>query len=171
MYNKPLIVLAIMFGFMALFSNCGTPKKGDMAPDFETILIDGSDFKLSDLQGNYVILDFWGSWCGPCRTETPKLVSLYSKYKGKKFSDADDIYVVSVALEKNDKSWKLVADKLGIDWKHQVVEKAKFVRFSNLAQKYNVTDIPSKFLISPKGELLPQNTIGGIDKYLSERIK
>lgn len=169
-YNY-LVTLILLFSSMALFTKCGAPKQGALAPDFETKLIDGTNFKLSDLRGNYVILDFWGSWCGPCRSESPKLVALYKKYKSKKFSDAENIYVVSVALEKNDNNWKVVAEKLGIDWKHQVVDKTKFVRFSNLASKYNVTDIPAKFLIGPKGELLPQRTLGAMENYLVEKVK
>ena len=156
---------------ISVFSNCSAPTQGAMAPDFETKLIDGTDFKLSELKGNYVILDFWGSWCGPCRKESPKLVALYNKYKDKKFTDADNLLIVSRALEKNDDNWKVVADKMGFDWKHQVVEQSKFVRFSKLAQKYNVTDIPSKFLISPNGVLLSQTTLEEMEALLAAKSK
>ena len=156
---------------ISVFSNCSAPTQGAMAPDFETKLIDGTDFKLSELKGNYVILDFWGSWCGPCRKESPKLVALYNKYKDKKFTDADNLLIVSIALEKNDDNWKVVADKMGFDWKHQVVEQSKFVRFSKLAQKYNVTDIPSKFLISPNGVLLSQTTLEEMEALLAAKSK
>ena len=156
---------------ISAFSNCSAPTQGAMAPDIEAKLIDGTDFKLSELKGNYVILDYWGSWCGPCRHESPKLVALYNKYKSKKFTDAENLLIVSIALEKSDNNWKAFAEKMGFNWKHQIVHISKFVRFSNLAQKYSVTDLPAKFLISPKGELLSQKTLEEMDVLLASKSK
>ncbi len=155
----------------AFLTNCSAPKHGSMAPDFETELIDGTEFKLSELKGNYVILEFWGSWCGPCRQESPKLVSLYNKYKEVKFSDAENVFVVSIALEKSNDNWKVFAEKMGFNWKYQIVEQSKFVRFSKLAKKYNVTDIPATFLIGPKGELLPMRELHEMELFLAAKIK
>ena len=75
-----IIGLVYLFVFRSPHS-----KNGDLAPDFKTTLIDGSNFKLSDLRGQYVLLDFWGSWCPPCRRDNPNLVSLHKKYGDKTF--------------------------------------------------------------------------------------
>ena len=149
-----LIVVVFVYNF---FFNDPKKKKGSQASDFTAELIDGSSFSLSDLRGKYVLIDFWGSWCGPCHRENPKLVETYNKFKDQEFTTAEGFEVVSIALEKTDNAWKKSADRYGFSWKYQIVENAKFVMLSKLAQQYNVSDIPSKFLIDPKGEIIGVN--------------
>ena len=135
------------------------PEYGIQAPNFEAELIDGTKFKLSNLKGKYVVLDFWGSWCGPCIKESPKLVELSHKFK-------DRAEIVSIALEKESNSWKKVSQKFGYNWKYQIVDINSFVLMSSIAQKYGVSEIPAKFLISPEGELLGKFSFDEIDKIL-----
>ncbi|WP_219006762.1 TlpA family protein disulfide reductase [Aquimarina litoralis] len=142
----------------------GTATHGEQAPDFEATLIDGSPFKLSDLQGTYVLLDFWGSWCPPCIKESPELVALHKKH-------SNQLTIVTVALEKNLKTWKKVADKYGYTWKHQIVNQNRFVLLSDIARKYGVSEIPTKFLISPDGTLLGMYSFEQIDKILTKKDK
>lgn len=149
-----LVVLVFVYNF---FFRSPKQKAGSVASDFTAELIDGSSFTLSDLRGKYVLIDFWGSWCGPCHRENPKLVDTYHKFKDQKFESADGFEVVSIALEKTDNNWKKAADRYGFSWKYQIVQNAKFVMLSKLAQQYNVSDIPSKFLIDPKGEIIGVN--------------
>lgn len=155
---KKLIIPAILL-IAAYFFFMRSPegKSGDLAPDFEAELIDGSQFKLSDLQGQYVLLDFWGSWCPPCRRDNPNLVALHNQFHGKTFTDADGFEIVTVALEKDEKRWKRAAEKDGFVWKYQIVRTARLVLTDPLALKYNVSDVPSKFLIGPKGDVLGVN--------------
>lgn len=161
-------LLGLAFYFISSPSN----KEGKKATDFETTLIDGEAFSLKDLRGSYVLLDFWGSWCGPCRREMPELVSLQQKYNGKKFQDADNFHVVSIALEKNDRHWKKAATQMGISWKHQIVRKAKLVLTDALALKYQVKDLPSKFLIDPTGEIITANKrVAEIDAFLASKMR
>lgn len=152
------IVILIVYIRVSYFS----PEKGENAPDFETTLIDGTDFKLSNLQGMYVILDFWGSWCPPCIKESAQLVELYHKYGA-------SIQIVTVAVEKNDKTWKKVSDRFGFEWKYQIVDQNKFVMMSSIARKYGVTEIPAKFLISPEGKLVGKYSFKQIDSILSTK--
>lgn len=147
-----------------LFIKTGSVSNGDKAPNFTAELIDGSSFQLSDLRGNYVLLDFWGSWCGPCRRENPHIAELYKKYDGK-------LEVVTVALEKNLKYWKKAAEMDGFTWKYQIVEQSKFVMLSALARKYGVTNLPTKFLITPEGELLSGLSFEEMDALLTKKIK
>ncbi|WP_271765399.1 TlpA family protein disulfide reductase [Aquimarina algiphila] len=136
-------------------------NNGKQAPDFETTLIDGTLFKLSDLKGKYVLLDFWDSWCPPCRKENPKLAALYKKY-------SDKLTVVTVALEKNNKHWKKASEKDGFVWKNQIVNQNRFVLMSSIARKYGVTEIPAKFLISPEGNIVGKLSFNEIEKILLE---
>lgn len=152
-------IVAVVLVLFYLRVNFFSPDNGDDAPDFKATLIDGSDFKLSDLQGKYVVLDFWGSWCPPCIKEAPQLVDLHNKY-GK------EIYIVTIGLEKNDKTWKKFADRFGYSWKYQIVDQNQFVMMSSIARKYGVTEIPAKFLISPEGKLLGEYSFKQIDSTL-----
>jgi len=135
---------------------------GDAAPDFETTLVDGTPFKLSNLKGGYVLLDFWGSWCPPCLKESPQLVALHKKY-------SDKLTIVSIALEKDQNSWKKVVSKYEYTWKNQIVNQNRFVMLSEIARKYGVTEIPAKFLISPDGKLIGNYSFEQIDRLLSDK--
>lgn len=136
-----------------MYSNLAEPenKNGNSAPDFDATLIDGNPFSLSDLRGKYVLLDFWGSWCPPCRKDNPNLVSLYEQFNSRGFE------IVSIALEKNDKTWKKAIAKDGLIWPYHILRTSRLVATDVVALKYQVTDLPSKFLIDPKGEIVGVN--------------
>ncbi len=153
-------VLALVMGYF-LYVKYFAFDIGKKAPDFETTLVDGTPFKLSELQGNYVLLDFWGSWCGPCRKQNPKLVQFYNK-------NASKITLVTVALERDDTSWKKVVEKDGFNWKYQIVEQSPVVLMSEIARKYGVTAIPTKILISPKGKIIGKLSFEEIEKVLAQ---
>ena len=89
--NKILNILLVLLviGYV-LYYFYKQPKyiNGEMAPQFTAQLIDGAEFSLSEMKGKYVLLDFWGSWCGPCRRENPSIVKLYDRLNGKTFADA-----------------------------------------------------------------------------------
>ena len=157
LYAIPLVLL-IYFGFFFYVQNSGATQ-GELAPDFEAEIVDGGTFKLSELKGKYVLLDFWASWCGPCLRDIPKLQALQKKYPNK-------LVLVSIALEKNAESGKKASAHYGLSWEHQVVEQHKFVMLSDIARKYGVSEIPSKFLISPEGKLLPKMSFVEMDKML-----
>lgn len=135
----------VVLGFVYLKSKAAS--EGDLAPDIHTELVDGTDFKLSDLKGEYVLLSFWGSWCGPCRVKSPALIDLHRKYTSK-------LKIVSVALEKDAGNGVEAAKRDGFTWKYQIEEESRFVMMSSMAQDYGVTEIPTMFLISPEGVLL-----------------
>jgi len=165
-----VLLLVPLFAYFFIYS----PDKNDgkLAPDFSASLIDGSDFKLSNLRNNYVLLDFWGSWCPPCRRDNPKLVALHYQFHNKSFKDADNFEIVTVALEKNDKRWKRASEKDGFTWKNQIVKTARYVLADPLAIKYGVKDVPAKFLIDPNGQIVGVNmTKLEIAEYLSGKLK
>ncbi len=143
---------------------CSNTPNQSLAPEIETTLIDGSQFKLSELKGNYVVLDFWGSWCGPCIRDFPKMIALHDKY-------GEEVIFVTVAFEKNDKHWKAVSEKAGFNWKYQIVEEAKVLLASSIARDYGVSDIPAKFIITPEGKLISGMDFDQMDAYFEASLK
>lgn len=135
--------------------------EGDMAPDFSGVLADGSKFELADLRGDYVLLQFWGSWCGPCRRHNQELISFHRDYQG-------EIKIVSVAVEKEAEKGRQVANIDGFTWENQIVEESQFVLMSDIAQKYGVSSIPTTFLISPAGVLLGKKSLKEIETILNK---
>lgn len=145
-------------------------KSGELAKDFTATLINGEHFKLSDLHGRYVLLDFWGSWCGPCRRENPAIVSLYNTFEGKEFKSAGGFEIVSVGIETKSDSWEKAIQSDGLTWKYQIGELESFK--SPIATLYGVKEIPTKYFISPEGRILMVNPkISEINSYLAENVE
>ena len=148
------------------------PKYGDgeLAPDFTATKPDGSSLTLSEFKGQYVLLDFWGSWCPPCRKENPALVKLYDKYKASAFKDAKAFTIVSVAIETNPKAWQAAIARDGLSWPNHVSAVARFK--DPVAQLYGVREIPTKYLIGPAGNVISVNqSVAEIDAFLQEKMK
>jgi thiol-disulfide isomerase/thioredoxin len=126
---------------------------GKIAPDFEELMIDQKrKIKLSDLRGKVVLLDFWASWCGPCRRENPAVVQLYEKYK------KDGFTVMSVSLDTDKEKWKsaIIADKL--TWTNHVSDLGGWK--SKIAKIYKVNSIPLTVLIDKDGRIIKLNLRG-----------
>jgi len=147
---------------------------GELAPDFKTTLMDGQDFSLSGLQGNYVLLDFWGTWCGPCRAEMPGLRAIHQKFHDAKFSGADNFHIVSVALERETdlERTKRAIDKLGLVWDYHIfdpISNFKLLNAKIATELYGVREVPTKYLIAPNGNVIGVNmSFEEMEKILSE---
>jgi len=145
---------------------------GELAPNFKSTLLNGNAFELSELRGQYVLLDFWGSWCGPCLADNPRLVEIYKKHNGNTFQDAKGFEIVSVAVEKNEARWPKAVKRSGLIWPYHILDKAESLRFfdSKLATLYGVGDLPSKFLIDPSGKTIGVNQPAAeIDAFLESK--
>ncbi len=153
-----MTVALVVIGFVYIKSKAA--DDGGPAPEIQTELISGKKFKLSELKGDYVLLSFWGSWCGPCRAKSPALVDFHQKYK-------DEVKVVSIALEKEYLAGVEAAKKDGFSWEHQIVEESRFVMMSGTAQDYGVSEIPTMFLISPKGVLLGKKRLKEVEAIIA----
>ncbi|HKL38356.1 MAG TPA: TlpA disulfide reductase family protein [Bacteroidales bacterium] len=124
---------------------------GNKAPEITLPNPQGDTVALSDLRGSYVLLDFWASWCKPCRVENPNLVKAHKRYSDENF----EIYQVS--LDKNRKDWVNAIEKDNLDWYH--VSDLKFWN-SSAAQTYNIRSIPANYLLNRKGEIIEKNLRG-----------
>ena len=107
--------------------------------------------KLSDLQGNYVLVDFWASWCGPCRRENPNVVRLYDKYKDSGFT------IIGVSLDRDRTRWLDAIEKDGLAWHH--VSDLKGWK-NAVAQDYNISSIPRTLLLDPTGKIIAKDLRG-----------
>lgn len=128
---------------------------GQEAPEIKTELIDGQKFTLKELEGDYVLLDFWGSWCGPCRRENKDLVPFYDELKDKTFASGAKLKIVSVAIETDRTKWESAIKKDGLDWPYHISELTRFN--SKIAEDYGVKEIPTKYLINPEGVIIGVN--------------
>ena len=133
---------------------------GAEAPDFELPQPDGSTLKLSDLRGQYVLIDFWASWCGPCRRENPNVVRVYKKYHEKGFE------ILGVSLDKNRNAWLAAIEQDELEWKH--VSDLKYWN-SAVVPEYQVEGIPLTYLIDPEGKIVAKNLRGSsLEQKLAE---
>lgn len=125
---------------------------GAIAPDLAFPDPDGNIRKLSDLRGKVVLLDFWASWCRPCRGENPHVVAMYHKYHDKGFE------VFSVSLDRDKESWKRAIAADGLVWPNHVSDLKYWS--SEAARTYGVSSIPSTFLLDQNGRIIAKNLRG-----------
>jgi thiol-disulfide isomerase/thioredoxin len=147
MKNLRIIILSFILTFSAfiLKAQGPTPNITDDRLDFTVAGIKGDSIKLSSLKGKVLILDFWASWCKPCRYSNKDLTKLYSKYKAK------GLEILSVSLDDEMKEWKKAVAKDKIKWL-QGVDPAAFDGMS--AIKWQVDAIPSTFLVNKDGDVV-----------------
>jgi thiol-disulfide isomerase/thioredoxin len=162
---KNLILIAALLIVAFVWYRYRQPRfiAGETAPDFQVTLADGSSAHLSDTKGKYTVLQFWGSWCGPCRSENPYLAKLYSKYHDRGFE------IFSIALEQNPRNWQRAIAEDGMVWHYQTMESADFG--GPVSRHFNIKSIPAIFLINPDGKIMHVNPApDDLDKILNERL-
>ncbi|MFN6945457.1 MAG: redoxin domain-containing protein [Cytophagaceae bacterium] len=124
---------------------------GKSAPDFKLKTPEGKTISLSSLKGKYVLLDFWASWCGPCRHENPNVVRAWNKYKNKNFE------ILSVSLDNNKDAWVNAIKKDNLTWKH-VSDLKKWQ--SEVVPLFELQGIPATFLLDPEGKIIARDLRG-----------
>jgi peroxiredoxin len=138
---------------------------GNYAPGFKQKNVNDKEITLASYKGKYVLLEFWASWCGPCRAESPNVLQAYNKYKDEGFD------VLSVSLDHEKKNWEAAIQKDGLLWTQ--VSDLKGWK-NEVATLYGVQAVPANFLIDPTGKIVAQNLRGedlntALQKYIIDK--
>lgn len=135
---------------------------GQPAPEIIALTPDGKPLKLSDFKGKFVLLDFWASWCAPCRQENPNLVNQYKLFKNKNFT------ILGFSLDENPESWAKAIKDDKLTWNH-VSELKQWDAESALL--YNVNALPASFIINPEGIIIAKNLRGAaLNEFLTQAL-
>jgi peroxiredoxin len=131
--------------------------------DFTQPDVNSKPVKLSDFKGKYILLDFWASWCGPCRAENPNVLKAYNTYKDKNFT------VIGVSLDDSGEKWRKAIEEDGMPW----IQLSDLKGFRNeVASQYGIQAIPSTFLLNPEGVIIAKDLRGeALHKKLGELLK
>ena len=136
---------------------------GARAPEIALSDVNGKIIKLSSLKGNVVLIDFWASWCRPCRAENPNVVKLYNKYKNKNFT------IYSISLDQDRKKWIDAINQDQLSWPNHVSELTGWKSTPGI--QYGVSSIPKTFLIDKDGIIIGYDLRGStLEKKLSELL-
>jgi thiol-disulfide isomerase/thioredoxin len=173
--NAIILLLAISF---AVFGFSKFNKKaeiglniGNIAPELNYKNPEGKEISLQNIaKGKIVLIDFWASWCGPCRMENPSVVKAYNEYKDKQYKGAKGFTIYSVSLDQRKDAWLAAIKKDGLIWEYHVCD---FGGWNSIAAaQYGVNSIPTNFLLDANGVIVAKALRGAdLEKELDKLVK
>lgn len=168
LYVIPLIFLLLSFTWSEPLTPLPALSIGDKAPDVELPDLNGSTLKLSSLQGNVVLINFWSTWCVACNTiKNPEYARLWEEYKDYTFKDAKGFVIYSVAFDSDKQKWAKRIFEAGLNWPTHVIDQDSY--YSSYWWIYNMRSIPSSFLLDANGRIMGINMdYGQLDRKLTE---
>ncbi|PST83307.1 thioredoxin [Pedobacter yulinensis] len=148
--------------FVKQMADLKTVSVGQLAPAFTLKSIDNKPVNLADFKGKYVLIDFWASWCQPCRQENPNIVRVFKKYSTKNFT------ILGVSLDTDPAAWKQAIAADGLTWTHA----GELMDFNGpTVEKYRVQAIPTSFLVDPSGKIVAKNLRGDdLEAFLAKTL-
>ena len=167
---KKLLLLFLLVTLSNLSNGQTGTKIGDKALELSYDNPNGEKMSLSELKGKLVLIDFWASWCGPCRRENPNIVDAYRKYYKTKFKEGNGLEIFSLSLDKNKDAWVKAINKDQLFWEYHVSDLGGWQ--SEGSEKYNVRSIPYNVLINGKGIIIAKNLKGpALHRFLDSQKK
>ncbi|MOA09274.1 Thiol-disulfide oxidoreductase ResA [compost metagenome] len=149
--------------FAKRLSTARATAVGAIAPEFTQIDSLGNSIKLSDFKGKYVLIDFWASWCGPCRAENPNVVKVYEKFKDKNFT------ILGISLDQKKGAWLKAINDDKLVWT-QVSDLKSWE--NEVAKLYDIRSIPANLLLDKNGKIIAKNLRGEkLAEVLTQYIK
>ena len=143
---------------------------GDKAPELSYKNPDGKNMSLSSIKNKIVLIDFWASWCGPCRRENPNLVQAFKKFNKTKFEEGNGFEIYSLSLDKTKKAWVNAINQDQLFWQYHVSDLGGWQ--SEGSKKYNIRTIPSNIIINGKGIIIAKNLKGqALQRFLESKKK
>ncbi|MEO7175655.1 MAG: TlpA disulfide reductase family protein [Saprospiraceae bacterium] len=169
-YTIGIVLLLVLLFFAWKWYQQPRIVNGEGVIPFSITLADGQVITEKSFGGKYLLLHFWGSWCGPCRVENPDLQKLKVKYAKTKFDNAEGLAILHLGVERSQESWKAAIIQDGMQ---EDLNWSDFSYFDNeLAQKYGVREIPSLFLINPDGVIVAaRQSVLELDRFLAGKMK
>ncbi len=151
--------LFLLLTFFAVKTSGQDLKIGDKAPEITMKDIHGNEVKLSSLKGKVVLIDFWASWCKPCRKENPEIVKAYQDFRDKAFKNGDGFTVFSVSLDSKRTAWEKAITSDNLTWEYHVSDLKGWE--NKAARLYHIASIPQSYLIDGDGDIIAVNPRGG----------
>lgn len=171
--------LYLIFGAIIVFALIQKPWsskqliRGAAIPDAQIQMLDGSQRHFHEFQGHYLLIEFWGSWCAPCRQDNPNLVRIYQQFKDMAQNEDLAFEIVSISVEKQLTDYQLAVQQDQLNWPYQsvILDPSLSFKDNQLLKQFDIEKIPTRFLINPKSRIVMVNpSIEELEEFLVQKI-